>query len=314
MGSALVIIGFFASVAILILMVVNFVNFRKAESKKSPEQKAYDAAQRQYNAHVAAAEKLVKKENKTYRSRVSEFERKLSEANNYGNEILSTISGKEGKFEVTAFELKLPNGSYKLDGHITGYVDVAGNIATKSRSTLTRTVGGGLVFGPIGALIGATARKSTTEDYRELYLLLEGSDFAAALTLDPDKGQEARQFLQSVLNSDKNAVKEAETKRRLIENAVSQLNEAKNDTALLDKAKAGLTDAKGNTDAIVATRQIAREANPGQEPTALKKPLYKNKKTWLALAVSIVVMVVGASLVEPTTPQTDSGYHASEAA
>ncbi|MHA6668547.1 hypothetical protein ACX3O0_06710 [Homoserinimonas sp. A447] len=73
-------------------------------------------------------------------------------------------------------------------------VETAGQI--RERTSLTQTVAGGLLFGPVGAIIGALVKGSIDE--RELYLIVEGSEYAWAVDVNPKKGAEARKFAARV--------------------------------------------------------------------------------------------------------------------
>ena len=81
------------------------------------------------------------------------------------------------------------NGQHPLTPDVQARVDTAGNLAAyaKSRSTLTRMGAGGLVLGPVGMLIGATAKKSkdVKVDKRELYLLVEAETWADTVETGP---------------------------------------------------------------------------------------------------------------------------------
>ena len=77
---------------------------------------------------------------------------------------------------------------------VTAVVESAGEL--QRRATLTRTVAGGLVFGPAGAVVGALFKKKV--DTRELYLLIDGERFAWAVKLNPKRGAAARRFAATV--------------------------------------------------------------------------------------------------------------------
>jgi len=78
-------------------------------------------------------------------------------------------------------------------------VETAGQLA--ARSTVTRTVAGGLLFGPAGLIVGALFRKK--QDMRELYLLVDGPLYAWAVPVPPKLGPQARNFAAFVITLSK---------------------------------------------------------------------------------------------------------------
>jgi hypothetical protein len=84
-------------------------------------------------------------------------------------------------------------------------VDGAGSVVIVTIAllvfTLTRIAAGGLLFGPVGAIVGGTAKKTKMHDTRELYLLITGQEFAALITCNPDDGAKVRQFAVAVMQS-----------------------------------------------------------------------------------------------------------------
>ena len=108
---------------------------------------------------------------------------------------------KLGKVLLTDEHLLTLNGQHR-SRPTCRRASTAGNLAAyaKSRSTLTRMGAGGLVLGPVGMLIGATAKKSKDVykvDKRELYLLVEAEAWAETVELEPDKGKQARELAQA---------------------------------------------------------------------------------------------------------------------
>lgn len=110
--------------------------------------------------------------------------------------------GGERKFVLYEDRIETPEGPQPLTPDLVASVDTAGNIAqsVKSRSTLTRMGAGTLVAGPIGLLVGATAKKTKTQtrDTRELYLLIDGGTWMSSAACNPDQGAQVRQFAQQV--------------------------------------------------------------------------------------------------------------------
>lgn len=84
--------------------------------------------------------------------------------------------------------------THQIDESVAASVETAGNITT--RPTVTRTAAGVVIAGPVGALLGLSARKKV--DKRELYLLVEGADWAEVVELKPKQGAQARKLAQRI--------------------------------------------------------------------------------------------------------------------
>jgi hypothetical protein len=86
------------------------------------------------------------------------------------------------------------SATYTIDGQVSAAVETAGSLST--RPTFTRTGAGLLIAGPIGGLLGFASRKKV--DKRELYLVVEGADWAELVELKPKQGEKARRFAQQI--------------------------------------------------------------------------------------------------------------------
>jgi len=100
---------------------------------------------------------------------------------------------------VTLHELRIvtPAGEVPLDG-VEATVDSAGNMSITKRATLTRLAVGGLVLGPLGAVLALGFQKKRTHDDRELYLLIEAGPASCVLQVKPDAGTNVRAFAVQV--------------------------------------------------------------------------------------------------------------------
>jgi len=95
----------------------------------------------------------------------------------------------------------------KLTSNVEASVEASGSrFATSngSRSTLTRTVVGGMVAGPLGAVVGAANkkdRKDTVHDDRSLRIVIQSLDGCIDVAVNPDKAEGAHKFVTAVKNA-----------------------------------------------------------------------------------------------------------------
>ena len=76
-------------------------------------------------------------------------------------------------------------------------VETVGGISTTRGRDLAQKALGGVLLPGLGLFLAGNA-KENIKDWRELYLLVEGPDWADTWPLDPEKGAEARQFAQAI--------------------------------------------------------------------------------------------------------------------
>lgn len=191
------------AVAVVVLIVALRARSKRAAriAAMSPAERERHEANEAYLARIAAAEKALTRETKARSSRLKACEKALRDAHAIGTRAIAAYRGKDGSARLTELDVTVPQGTYSLAPGVQATVDTAGNLATSSRSTLTRIAAGGLLFGPVGAIVGGTAKKTKMHDTRELYLLITGQEFAALITCNPDDGAKVRQFAVAVMQS-----------------------------------------------------------------------------------------------------------------
>jgi hypothetical protein len=142
---------------------------------------------------------------------------------------------------VTLHELRIitPAGEVPLDG-VEATVDSAGNLSETKRATLTRMAVGGLVLGPLGAVLALGFQKKRTVDRRELYLLIEAGPASCVLQVKPDTGAAVRAFAVRVSAA---ATDVARARARITDDlatARAQLAATREDVSALEAARARL--------------------------------------------------------------------------
>jgi hypothetical protein len=212
--------------------------------------RALAGARGRHAAHVRQAERAVRRAERRHSAAVGELDRRVV--------ALEDPRGRrlDGFGPVTLHELRLltPAGEVPLDG-VEATVDTAGNLSVTKRATLTRLALGGLVLGPLGAVLALGFQKRRTVDDRELYLMLEAGPASCVVTLEPDAGAQVRAFAVQV-----NAAAAAVTGTRAriaaeLADTRARLAATKEDVSDLEAARAALAAARvepGHLGAIAA--------------------------------------------------------------
>jgi hypothetical protein len=114
------------------------------------------------------------------------------------------LTDARGKFVAQYRGVKLwecwistPTGEGPVEA-VRATCDTASNMVVSQRATLTRMAAGGLLLGPLGAILSLGFQKKQVEDHRELYLLIESPVFACLVQCPPDEGAKARRFSMAV--------------------------------------------------------------------------------------------------------------------
>lgn len=225
-----------ASCAVLIR---NAIRRRQAVGALTPEQRGHYDALRAARKQLGAAER-------EHNAGVRGIERQISTTQKAAK--LDNVGGHV----LYDDRIQTPEGTHPLGPAVTAMVDTAGNLATKSRSTLTRMGVGTLVAGPFGLVAGAVAKKSSKVDTRELYLLVDGGDWASMAQLNPDHGTQARRFAQAVNVAARQA--ESVTRNRAAEVArlQKQLQRTRSDRGAIDEASRLVTQLEATAPPAVA--------------------------------------------------------------
>jgi hypothetical protein len=116
--------------------------------------------------------------------------------------------------------------SHPLGPEVSAVVDSAGNISRTRRVTLTRFA----LMGPFSLL----AQKGTKHDDREMFLLLEGPDWAELLKCDPKQQAAVRSFAQQFNLAARNVDASRATHQQQLAAAESGLRKAEANTSELE--------------------------------------------------------------------------------
>jgi hypothetical protein len=215
---------------------------------------AEKSATRDYDKAVGVADKGVKKATREYDRRINQVRKRL-EAAKMPEKLAAfpaiTLDSAQ-RLVLHDDHIKTASGSHPLTPTVAAAVDTAGNLVKwqKSRSTLTRMGAGTLIAGPLGFLVGAAAKKSSThkEDNRELYLIVEGEDWGDTRKCDPKKdGERARNFAQAVTVAARNVERVKADRERLVKKLTEEL-------AAVEADRSGIEAAERTRAAVEADR------------------------------------------------------------
>jgi hypothetical protein len=240
-----ILLAIVAAIVWAIRKVVLHVKYRQS---LSAEEKAHLAA-------VKRADKGIQRAEREYTNRVNDARKALEKAE-AGKELVKfrtrQVQPIEGSwrdalrndaqtFQLTGTTVKLPSGTHELTPNVKAQVDTAGNLVeyATGRTTLTRMGVGAMIAGPLGLMVGMGAKKSgkNTRDVRELYIMIEGDDWADTLKLHPDEGQKARAFAQQVNLAARNVERARAEQEQAIRAARQQLATAERDRIAIEVAQ-----------------------------------------------------------------------------
>lgn len=187
-----------------------FAGLKKPKSEAEAE---LLSAQNEYDERVSAAFASLAQAAAPWNQEVKKAKSALEYASGYGMRKVGSFHG------LTLYEhqLMVPSGIMGFEtGHVRVTIDTAGNLVQTQRATLTRMAAGGLLLGPLGALLGGMYKKKEMQDTRELYILVESDTIGAVLPLDPDQGPKARRFAAMVQSTANGAPARAQQREQSV--------------------------------------------------------------------------------------------------
>lgn len=239
----------------------------------SPAEREHWDATLEYNAQVKDATAAHNAQVKARDQRLKAANKAVAAATTLGSHNRGHYRGRDGSIALNELVITVNGQHFPLDATITASVNTAGNLATSSRSTFTRVAAGGILFGPVGAIVGASAKKNRVHDMRELYLMVEGTGFTAVITCNPDDGPKVRQLAAAIKQAGMNAAQMTEYRAHQIRTANEALAAETANTAPVDGSFHALEVAKANTSRIeAATAQLAIVPPVALEPVAIEGP------------------------------------------
>ena len=176
--------------------VVVFLILRNRKEKSDMDLLSPEDQKR--HADIVVADHLVKDTQRVYDTAVKQAADAVAAART------PRTLASAGPITITETSILVNGNARPLTPGITAQVDASGDVQkyATSRTTATRVVAGAVLFGPVGAIVGGTAKKGKvhTQDTRQLYLIVTGPDWQEVVQLHPDLGTQARQFAATLYN------------------------------------------------------------------------------------------------------------------
>lgn len=259
-------LAFVLVVAIIAAVIIWDRHKTKARiAAMTPEEHDLYEAEREYQKLVSAAASTMAATQRQYDYTIKNAERNLQHAQRVGTNELAKYSGRTGWVRLHENRIETPQGTALFEnGPVIATVDTAGGLYESRRSTFTRVAAGGLLFGPVGAVVGAIAKKRTRADARELYLLVESPVWGVLVQCKPDDGARVRDLAMRINAASRNADNARAAHDYAVAQATASLETARLNTAPLDEAKRMRAAAEADTGQV----DRARAALAAAEATA----------------------------------------------
>lgn len=258
-------------ITVLLLAAIVIVLMRRRRkaariAAMSPAERELHDAEQDHARAVQTAERDLKNATKAYQKQIKTAERELAQAQRTGQKRL----GRYGTVTAWQHQIQTDRGTFPMNGLVRATVDTAGNLAIDRRSTLTRMAAGGLVAGRVGLLGGGMLGKKKIHDTRELYLMVEGEEFATVVDCKPDDAARVRQLAASINNAARTASATAAERESAVTSARARLAAARGNTDSVDAAQRTLDVVQANTSRVEAAR--AALAKTAVEDPAVEVP------------------------------------------
>jgi hypothetical protein len=199
------------------------------------------------SAAVRRAELGVRRAERRHSSAIAALDRRIVGLEDPRGPSIATF----GPVALHELRIVTPAGEVPLDG-VEATVDSAGELTERKRATLTRMAVGGLVLGPLGAVLALGFQKRRTVDDRELYLLVEAGPASCVLQVKPDTGAAVRAFAVRI-NAAASGVDRARSRVAAeLTAARAALAATREDVSELESARARLAAARSDARLLAA--------------------------------------------------------------
>ncbi|MBX9034678.1 hypothetical protein [Gordonibacter massiliensis (ex Traore et al. 2017)] len=248
---------------------------RKARKAMSPQQIKYldtlleqcDMAKRNYDAALKNTQARVGQANYTLHAFLQQYNHGVELAESKLDDVRGQFLKKTAKLSPCTLykdRITVKADAFPLDSlqevrvEATGAVYESFDVKHSARPTLTRIAVGGLVAGPLGAVVGGTAQKhktSTTRevhDDRKVFLTIFSSLGSASASYPFSKEAAVREFADNIRVAAANYDSERQAYEAAVEQAANELCAARQSTYHVDQARAALRAAESDVREIAA--------------------------------------------------------------
>ncbi len=191
---------------------------------------------------VETSEKQLSRAQEEYRKRVAKAEQAVTEA----GQARKVGGGFFGPVKVFDDRVTVNGKTFTLTPEVQATVDTAGNLSSTRRHTVTR-------FALLGPLSLFTPKK-TKHDDRELFLLVEGPDWAELVKCDVKQQSATRQLAQSINVAARQVEQTLADRRQRVAAAQQALASSRADKTAIGEAERELQTAHAATETIVERR------------------------------------------------------------
>lgn len=238
---------------------------RLARRKLAEARRTHKVAEKRYEVAVRDAERSLNAAEQSYKSTLGRAERHLAMVSDPRGALLASFRG------ITLWEcyIQTPHGQGPV-ADAKASADTAGGLAMKSRATLTRMAAGGLLLGPLGAVLSLGFKKHKEIDKRELYLLVETPTFSSVIQCKADEGLKAREFAAKVNTAGLHAAQLEKQRPQMIASAQQELKSAETNTDGVQQAKANLDAVRKSTELLSTIENARRHLDALQGASEVK--------------------------------------------
>lgn len=252
---------------------------------------ALEDATKERRKQIEAAQKQLSRTQDEYRKRVKKAEQTVTDA----GKSRKVGGGAFGPVKLYDDRITVNGKTHRLTADVQATVDTAGNLSMTRRHTLTR-------FALLGPLSLFTPKK-TKHDDRELYLLIEGPQWAELVKCEVKQQAATRTLAQSINVAARQVEQTLAKRRERVAAAQRSLADARADRTAIEQAERELEAAHAATETILERRDELHTlvgAYSEQEAKEARKANALLAEVENLLAAPLELPTTPAA--EPTTP------------